>query len=79
MKFPGNAVWGRISCTLSFTCPEKVRTVKGKCTGNSAVQGCMSGHIMCLQEMCMQVVYPGNLDIRPVLLRKYQGYLSYIQ
>ena len=25
---------------------------------------------MCLQEMCMQVVYPGtgNLDIRPVLV-----------
>ena len=43
----------------------------GKCTGNSALY-CMqfelSGHMMCLQEMCMQVVYPGtgNLDIHPV-------------
>ena len=29
--------------------------------------------VMCLQEMCMQVVYPGtgNLDIRPVLFTMF--------
>ena len=69
MKFPGIAEFP--VHLISFICPGFFRTDEGKCTGNSALycSSGLSGHMMCLQEMCMQLVYPGtgNLDIRPVL------------